>query len=84
MEDEEGDMLVLINRERELRGLRKLKKNDELNAIAEQRAEERYQRRMAGVKLPEGEEILALNAVREAPALPAEEKDLLHIDYTRI
>ena len=53
-------------------------------SVAEQRAEERYQRRMAGIKLPVEEKTLVLDAVPEAPALPAEGKDLLQVDYTMI
>ena len=55
-------------------------------SVAEQRAEERYRRRMAGVQFPAGEELLpALNVTVEADEASEEEKqELLHVDYTMI
>ena len=84
MEDEEGDMLVLINRERELRGLRKLKKNDELNKIAELRAEEledyfhhirpdgtRWYKLLEGMDYDDATELIAYGSDHAASVLAA-------------
>ena len=52
-------------------------------SVAEQRAEERYQRRMAGVQLPAAEETLPM--VETESTLPMEEKpEFLSVDYTMI
>jgi len=55
-------------------------------SVAEQRAEERYQRRMAGITLPAGEEpLLVVNELPGVQELPVEgTKDLIHVDYTMI
>ena len=55
-------------------------------SVAERRAEERYQRRMAGVQLPEAEEPLHLNEeVTDVQELPTEETQrLILVDYTTI
>ena len=55
-------------------------------SVAEQRAEERYQRRMAGVQLPALEESLSLTETGTIlQELPMEKKtELLSVDYTMI
>lgn len=55
-------------------------------SVAEQRAEERYQRRMAGVSLPAGEKSLPVPETGfPFPEIPEEKKqELLAVDYTMI
>lgn len=60
-------------------------KAKEKMSVAEQRAEERYRRRMAGIPLPEGEEPLPTTDEAFTQGMPLEEKqELLSFDYSRI
>ena len=52
-------------------------------SVAEQRAEERYQRRMAGVSLPAGEEPLFMTEAAQEPLMD-EKTELLSVDYSMI